>query len=41
MVKPVLRTKSIGTKVIEDDEYARLVALAGSSGREELWTGKF
>ena len=32
MLKPILRTKSIGTKVTEE-EYARLEALAGASGR--------
>ncbi len=32
MVKPILRTKSIGTKVTEE-EYARLEVLAGASGR--------
>ena len=32
MLKPILRTKSIGTKVTEE-EYARLEALAGTSGR--------
>ena len=32
MLKPILRTKSIGTKVTEE-EYARLEALVGASGR--------
>lgn len=32
MLKPILRTKSIGTKVTEE-EYARLEALANASGR--------
>jgi hypothetical protein len=32
MVKPILRTKSIGTKVTEE-EYSRLEAQASTSGR--------
>ena len=32
MLKPILRTKSIGTKVTEE-EYARPEAQAGASGR--------
>ena len=32
MLKPILRTKSIGTRVTEE-EYARLEAVAGTSGR--------